>query len=66
MSEQTFEVTGMTCGHCVMTVTQAISEVPGITAVQVELATGEAQVRGDNIDEKAVRTAVAEAGYGTH
>lgn len=65
MSEQTFEVTGMTCGHCVMAVTQAISEVLGVAAVQVDLATGQAQVRGDNIDEKAVRAAVVEAGYGT-
>lgn len=65
MSEYTFEVTGMTCGHCVMTVTEAISAVPGVSGVQVDLASGRASVTGSEVDASAVADAVAAAGYGT-
>lgn len=63
MSEHQFVVTGMTCGHCVMTVTEAISGVPGVSSVKVDLASGVTVVNGD-VDEVAVHAAVAEAGYG--
>ena len=36
----TFAVTGMTCGHCVVAVTEEISAVPGVTDVTVDLAPG--------------------------
>jgi copper chaperone len=65
MSEYTFEVTGMTCGHCVMTVTEAISAVAGVSGVQVDLASGRAVVTGSQVDASAVADAVAAAGYGT-
>jgi copper chaperone len=65
MSTTTLEVTGMTCGHCVMTITEAISDVPGVTGVQVDLATGKTVVTGDAVDEAAIREAIAQAGYGT-
>lgn len=63
MSEHRFVVTGMTGGHCVMTVTEALSAVPGVSSVKVDLATGVTVVDGD-VDEIAVHEAVAEAGYG--
>ena len=65
MSTTTLKVTGMTCGHCVMTITEAISDVPGVTGVQVDLATGKTVVTGDAVDEAAIREAIALAGYGT-
>ena len=65
MSEYTFEVTGMTCGHCVMTVTEAISTVPGVSGVQVDLASGRTVVTGSEVDGSAVADAVAAVGYGT-
>lgn len=65
MSTTTLKVTGMTCGHCVMTITEAISDVPGVTGVQVDLATGKTVVTGDAVDEAAIREAIAQAGYGT-
>ena len=40
MSTQTFPVTGMTCGHCVRAVTSEVKEIPGVTAVSVELVAG--------------------------
>jgi copper chaperone len=58
----TYAVAGMTCEHCVRSVTEEVSEVPGVTAVEVDLAGGRVTVRGD-ADDDAVRAAVAEAGY---
>lgn len=57
-------VTGMTCQHCVMSVTEEICEIPGVSAVDVELASGAVTVRADRElrrDELAV--AVDEAGF---
>jgi copper chaperone len=58
----TYAVAGMTCEHCVRSVTEEVSEVAGVTAVEVDLAGGTVTVNGV-VDDAAVRTAVAEAGY---
>ena len=42
MSTTTYTVTGMTCGHCVSAVTEEVTQVPGVTAVEVDLASGAA------------------------
>ncbi|GGL25249.1 heavy-metal-associated domain-containing protein [Planomonospora parontospora] len=60
----TYTVAGMTCGHCVSSVTEEIGAVPGVTGVDVDLATGRVSVDGDGpIDAAAIAAAVAEAGY---
>jgi copper chaperone len=60
----TWTVTGMTCGHCVASVTEEVSEVPGVTDVAVDLDSGRLTVTSDApVDDAAVRAAVAEAGY---
>lgn len=60
-----FEVSGMTCGHCVAAVTKEVSlGVPGVSDVQVDLASGRVTVLSDRpLEEDAVRNAVEEAGY---
>jgi copper chaperone len=64
MSTATYTVTGMTCGHCVSAVTEEVSQVPGVTGVDVDLETGGLTVTSDApVDETAVRAAVEEAGY---
>jgi copper ion binding protein len=64
MSTATFTVTGMTCGHCVASVEEEVSEVPGVRDVRVELATGLLTVSSEGaVDAAAVEAAVAEAGY---
>ncbi|QYJ05436.1 heavy-metal-associated domain-containing protein [Nocardioides panacisoli] len=64
MSTATYTVVGMTCGHCVSSVTEEVSEVAGVTDVAVDLDTGTMTVTGDApIDDGSVRGAVAEAGY---
>jgi len=60
----TYTVTGMTCGHCVSSVTEEIQEIPGVGAVDVVLETGVVTITSaEPIDETAVRAAVEEAGY---
>jgi copper chaperone len=60
----TYTVTGMTCGHCVSAVTEEVTQVPGVTAVEVDLASGRLTVTSDApVDDDAVRAAVDEAGY---
>jgi copper chaperone CopZ len=55
-------VEGMTCEHCVRSVTEEVSEVAGVTGVEVDLESGRLAVAG-NPSAEAVRAAVAEAGY---
>jgi copper chaperone len=64
MSESTYTVTGMTCEHCVASVTEEITEIDGVTGVAVDLPTGHVTVTSDRpVDEAQVRAAVEEAGY---
>lgn len=64
MSTSTYTVTGMTCAHCANSVTEEVALVPGVTDVQVDLATGGMTVKsGAPIEDGAVRAAVEEAGY---
>ncbi len=64
MSTRTYTVTGMTCGHCVSAVTEEVTAVPGVTAVDVDLASGRLTVTSDApVDDDAVRAAVDEAEY---
>ncbi len=64
MSTSTYTVVGMTCGHCVNAVTEEVSQVPGVTGVDVDLASGGLTVISDSpVEESAVRAAVEEAGY---
>ena len=58
----TYTVQGMTCEHCVRSVTEEVGEVAGVESVDVDLASGRLTVTGA-ADEAAVRAAVAEAGY---
>lgn len=64
MAVQTYSVTGMTCGHCVASVTEEVSELDGVTDVSVDLPTGAVSVTSaEPLDDDAVRAAVEEAGY---
>lgn len=60
-------VTGMTCNHCVASVTEELQELTGVRDVRVDLnAGGASEVFVDSegpLDLTAARAAVAEAGY---
>ena len=61
-NETVYTVKGMTCAHCVASVTEEVSEVAGVQDVTVDLDSGRVTVVGD-ADAAAVRDAVDEAGY---
>ncbi|MEU0470264.1 heavy metal-associated domain-containing protein [Amycolatopsis sp. NPDC006131] len=64
MTQQTYTVSGMTCQHCVLSVTEEVSEIPGVTDVAVDLPTGKVTVTSEQeLTTDAVRAAVEEAGY---
>jgi copper chaperone CopZ len=63
----TFEVSGMTCGHCVASVTEEVGQVDGAESVTVELVPGgvsRVTVSGAvPLDRAAIAAAIDEAGY---
>jgi copper chaperone CopZ len=60
----TYTVTGMTCGHCVASVTEELEEVAGVEEVDVDLASGAVTVTSSTpLERTTVEAAVAEAGY---
>lgn len=64
MTTYEFQVTGMTCGHCEMSVREEVGEVAGVEDIQVSAQAGQLVVTGPGeIDDAAVIAAVEEAGY---
>jgi len=60
----TIKIKGMSCNHCVMAVTKALSGIEGLKDVKVDLAKGEATFGSDQaVDLKVITSAVEKAGY---
>lgn len=60
----TFTVSGMTCGHCVSSVTEELTELDGVTDVSVVLDSGAVTVTSEReLGQAEVEAAVTEAGY---
>lgn len=64
MTTHTYQVTGMTCSHCEQAVREEVSEVRGITDIEVSASAGRLTVTAiEAIDDVEVIAAVNEAGY---
>lgn len=67
MTQTSYRVDGMTCQHCVHSVTEEISAIDGVTGVEVFLVPGGvstvAVTSAAELDRGAVAAAVDEAGY---
>ncbi|PRC47128.1 heavy metal transporter [Mycobacterium sp. ITM-2017-0098] len=64
MSTTTYAVTGMTCGHCELSVREEVSEVSGVQDVEVSATTGTLIVTSSGpVDDTQILRAVDEAGY---
>ncbi|WP_033322732.1 heavy-metal-associated domain-containing protein [Streptomyces yerevanensis] len=66
MTEQTvtYQVTGMSCAHCEGSVSNELSELPGVSSVKAVASTGEVTVVSTApLDADAVRAAIDEAGF---
>lgn len=60
-------VKGLTCGHCVASVTEEVGQVPGVLNTEVILKSGETSkvtvVTDQGVEDDALREAIAEAGF---
>lgn len=64
MSTTEYQVSGMSCGHCEGSIRAEVSQIPGVTDIEVSAATGRLAVIADGqVDDAAVIAAVDEAGY---
>ena len=64
MAVSTYQVEGMTCGHCAGAVREEVGSLPGVAEVAVDVGAGRVTVTSaDPLDPDAVRAAVEEAGY---
>lgn len=62
--DQTFNVQGMTCGHCERAVTQAVKTLDPQAEVKIDRAAGKVEVRSDQPRE-AIIAVISEEGYAT-
>jgi copper chaperone len=64
MSSIEYQVTGMTCGHCELSIREEVGTVPGVEQIEVSAQTGKLVVTSTApVDDAAVLAAVDEAGY---
>lgn len=64
MTTKTYTVSGMTCGHCVNSVTTEISKLTGVRGVSIDLGSGAVTVDSEQaLDDAVIASAVGEAGY---
>ena len=64
MTTSTFTATGMTCQHCVASVTKEVTELAHVTAVNVDLPSGKVTVESDApIPTDEIIAAIDKAGY---
>jgi len=58
-----YSVSGMSCAHCVKAVSDEVGGVAGVESVEIDLDTHAVLVRGESLDDVAIRAAIDEAGY---
>ncbi|MCE7481952.1 heavy-metal-associated domain-containing protein [Microbacterium sp. AGC85] len=64
MNTTEYKVTGMTCGHCEMSVREEVSQIAGVEDIQVSAQSGTLVVTTtETLDDAEVLAAVGEAGY---
>ena len=61
---QTIFVNGMTCGHCINSVTEELSKINGVKKVEIDLASGKVDIdSNEEISKVKIEEAIKEAGY---
>ncbi|BDZ55099.1 hypothetical protein GCM10025870_21720 [Agromyces marinus] len=64
MTQREYQVTGMTCGHCELSVREEVEQLAGVTDIAVSAAAGTLTISApDDLDDAGVIAAVGEAGY---
>jgi copper chaperone len=63
MKETSYTVPEMSCDHCRQAVSSELERVEGVESVAVDLATKRVVVRGERLEDSALRAAIERAGY---
>ena len=63
MEQIRYTVDGMTCAHCERAIRAELERVPGVEAATIDLATKAVTVMGHDLDDGALQSAIADAGY---
>jgi copper chaperone len=63
VSEISYTVPGIHCGHCERAVSEELEQVDGVESVHVDLETKLVTVRGARLEDASLRAAIEEAGY---
>lgn len=64
MSTSEYQITGMTCSHCEMSVREEVATISGVQSIEVSAQTGRLVVTSElELDDAAILAAVDEAGY---
>jgi copper chaperone len=64
MTQREYQVTGMTCGHCELSVREEVEQIAGVTDISVSAASGTLSIAAPaDLDDAGVIAAVEEAGY---
>jgi copper chaperone CopZ len=61
--EITYTVSGMSCAHCKAAVEEEVGSVPGVEFVEADFESKLVVVRGEGLEDEALRAAIDEAGY---
>ena len=57
------DVPDITCSHCVTAITAAVSKLPAVQTVDVDVKTKKVTVSGEMLDDEEIIAAINEAGY---
>ena len=64
MVKTSIKVAGMTCQHCVNSVTEEVTRIEGVNSVNIDLATGTVDIESEGeLSSEDLESAVEEAGY---
>lgn len=63
MKTETFQIEGMSCGHCVRAVQQALEETDSVTVKQVEIGTATVAYDPERMSHDRLVEAIEDAGY---
>ncbi len=58
-----YQVSGMSCAHCEAAIREEVGNVAGVASVDADAGSKRVVVRGEGLDDAAIRAAIDEAGY---
>ena len=63
MKKLELEIEGMSCGHCVAAVSEALKELPGVNVENVRIGAAQLTYEPDQVSPDEIVLAVEDAGY---